>query len=312
MSRRDRARMMPAQAPADGRRLLRLVASGIQDFLIEPAEPPLPADAGAEPAEPPLPVEAGAEPAVAPPRPVVAVFGLARRCGATVVARALAAELAGRDPAGTAAVASGSVSGGIPLATAAAGRLATSLREVPGASTTAVGRICLVDGADAGALAGVARHHAPLVLDAGTSSLDDGAVAVADSVLLVATPRIQPALARVAADCVRRSGAHAAVVVNRSPAAAIGRVRTTAVGGSPAAAVDGSAAAAVEGSAAGMNDGSAVAPSRSPLQGGDVPFPAVTLPESRMGAQLALGGRLARGELGRAIAALGDRCEAAV
>ncbi|MET0835251.1 MAG: hypothetical protein ABWY97_00595, partial [Thermoleophilaceae bacterium] len=33
------------------------------------------------------------------------------------------------------------------------------------------------------------------------------------------------------------------------------------------------------------------------------------LPESRMGAHLALGGREARGELGRAIAALADRCE---
>ena len=32
------------------------------------------------------------------------------------------------------------------------------------------------------------------------------------------------------------------------------------------------------------------------------------LPESRMGAQLALGGREPRGELGRAIAALADRC----
>jgi hypothetical protein len=33
------------------------------------------------------------------------------------------------------------------------------------------------------------------------------------------------------------------------------------------------------------------------------------LPESRMGAQLALGGREARGELGRAIAGLADLCE---
>jgi hypothetical protein len=35
------------------------------------------------------------------------------------------------------------------------------------------------------------------------------------------------------------------------------------------------------------------------------------LPESRMGAQLALGGREARGELGRAIAELADLCEPA-
>jgi hypothetical protein len=32
------------------------------------------------------------------------------------------------------------------------------------------------------------------------------------------------------------------------------------------------------------------------------------VPESRMGAQLALGGREPRGEMGRAVAALADRC----
>ena len=43
--------------------------------------------------------------------------------------------------------------------------------------------------------------------------------------------------------------------------------------------------------------------------GGAPERPAVELPESRMGAQLALGGRLARGDLGRAVAALADRLE---
>jgi hypothetical protein len=33
------------------------------------------------------------------------------------------------------------------------------------------------------------------------------------------------------------------------------------------------------------------------------------LPDARMGAQLALGGREPRGDLGRAIALLADRCE---
>lgn len=239
-----------APVTAAGRRgVLRLVASGLQGFLLEPAEPPERAV-----------VEA--EPGAAVPRPVVAVFGLAGRCGTTVVARALAAELAGRDPAGAAAVASGSVSGGIPLATSAAGRLAGSLREVPGASAIAVGRLCLVNGAETRTLAGVARHHAPLVLDAGTSALDEGTIAIADTVLLVTTPSTEPALAVVAAECVRRSGPEPAIAVNRSP-----------------------------------------------LQGAQTPFPAVALPESRMGAQLALGGRPARGELGRAIAELADRCE---
>jgi hypothetical protein len=230
------------------RGVLTAVAAGIEGFLLEPAEP---AEAGPEPA------------ATSPPRPVVAVFGLARRSGATVVARGLAAELAGRDPAGTAAVASGGAVGGIPLATPAAGRLAESLADVPGATATAVGRLCLVEGAAAPALADVARHHAPLVLDAGTSTIEGAAAATADRLLLVTTPTIEPALARVAAECVRRLGAEPLIVLNR-------------------------------------------APSEGPAD----PLAPLTLPDSRMGAQLALGGRLARGELGRAIAVLADRCEA--
>src|SRR6266545_3275945 len=54
-----------------------------------------------DPAEP-APVETLTAPAAL--RPVVAVFGLARSYGATVVARALAAELARRDALGAAAV----------------------------------------------------------------------------------------------------------------------------------------------------------------------------------------------------------------
>jgi hypothetical protein len=188
---------------------------------------------------------------------VVAVFGLARRCGATVVARGLAAELAGRDQAGVAAVASPAAVGGIPLATPAAGRLAGLLEDVPGARTTAVGRLCLVEGADDHALADTARWFAPLVIDAGTAGVDGPAATLADRVLLVAGPQVEPALARVATDCVRRLGREPLVVRNRSGW-----------------------------------DGAAGLP----------------LPDSRMGAQLALGGRQARGELGRAFAALAGLC----
>jgi len=66
------------------------------------------ATAGAWFVEPAEPADLDPEAAVrAPPQPrvVVAVFGLAAGCGATVVTRALAAELAARDPSGTAAVA---------------------------------------------------------------------------------------------------------------------------------------------------------------------------------------------------------------
>jgi hypothetical protein len=223
---------------------LRLVATGVEGFLLEPAEAATP--------EPVPPVDL-------PPRPVIAVHGLARRCGATVVARALAAELATRDPAGTAAVASRAPSGGIPLATSAAGRLADALGEAPGATTTAVGRLCLVEGGEVEAIAAVAREHAPLIVDAGAGPLDSDSAGVADHVLLVATPATEPSLTRVVAHCVRGLGHEPTLVLNRARAAASSGSFET------------------------------------------------RLPESRMGAQLALGGRQAHGELGRAIAVLADR-----
>ena len=204
--------------------------------------------------------------APAPPRPVVAVFGLARSCGATVVARALAAELASRDVHGTAAVHCEARAAGIPLATHAASRLARRLAEVHGADARAVGRLCLVGGADCGSLADTARHLAPLVLDAGAVTLGGVPAAVSDEVVVVGGPATEPALAGVAADCLSRLGHEPIVVLNRSRRSRI--------------------------------EGSAWARREAHL-----------LPDSRMGAQLALGGREPHGELGRAVAELADRCE---
>jgi hypothetical protein len=217
-------------------------------WLLEPAEPPREALVSA----------------AAPGRPVIAVFGLANGCGTTTVARALAAELATRDSCAAAAVHCEARAAGIPLATHAAGRLARALADVPGAHTRAVGRLCLVGGADGAALADTARHFAPLVLDAGSTSLGGVPAAIADLVIVVAAPANTPALAAVAAHCLARVGHEPIVVVNRMP-------------GDP-------------------SDWAGLA--------------AEALPESRMGAQLALGGREARGELGRAIGRLADRCEA--
>lgn len=214
------------------------------------------------------------EPAAPPPespsgsaqrwRPVIAVFGLGRGCGVTVVSRALAAELGSRDSDGAAAVHCECRAAGIPLATHAATRLARALDEVPGAHTRAVGRLCLVRGAERDALADTARHFAPLVLDAGSTALGGAPAALADRVIVVTAPTIEPALVPVAAECLGRLGHDPIVVVNRAPAE----------------------------------------PSSSPHRA------AHHLPDSRMGAQLALGGREPRGELGRAIAELADRCEA--
>jgi hypothetical protein len=229
------------------------------------------AAAGAWLLEPAEPARGPALSGPALPRPVIAVFGLARGCGSTVVARALAAELASRDAHGAAAVHCEARAAGIPLATQPASRLARQLAEVPGADTRAVGRLCLVGGAEPGVLADTARHVAPLVLDAGTTALGGVPAAVADQVIVVGGPATEPALAGVAADCLARLGPEPIVVRNRA--------RDDRFGDDAEIATAWAARAAV------------------------------SLPDSRMGAQLALGGREPRGELGRAIAELAERCE---
>ena len=232
-------------ASAQRRRgLLATAAAAVESFLLEPAEPRIASD-------PSVPPEL---------RPVICVFGLARGCGSTVVARALAAELATRDPAGAAAVCCEARTAAIPLATHAAARLARVLEDVPGATPRAVGRLCLVSGADPLALSDTARHFAPLVIDAGSAALGGAPASLADRTVLVSAMSVEPALARVGAACIERVGAAPIVVLNRAPHDQTG---------------------------------------------------AMALPNSPLGAQLALGGREARGELGRAIAELADLCEEA-
>jgi hypothetical protein len=220
--------------------------------------------------EPASPAEGSVSAAPSRLRPVIAVFGLARGCGVTVVSRAVAAELASRDVDGAAAVHCDARASGIPLATHAAVQLARALADVPGAEARAVGRLCLVAGAERSALADCTRHFAPLVLDAGSTSLGGAPAALADRVIVVASPTVEPALAAVAAECLARVGHDPIVVLNR-PAS---EDETEAPQSSWAA------------------------------------HAALRLPDSRMGAGLALGGREPRGELGRAIAALVDLCEA--
>lgn len=227
--------------------------------------------AGAFFLEPAAPGPAATVVAAPGPRPTVAVFGLASGCGTTVVARALAAELAERDAGGAAVVMCEARAAGIPLATQAATRLARACEEVPGASARAVGRLALVRVSDPLSLADSTRALAPLVLDAGSAVLGGVPAALADHTVVVSSPSIEPALARVAAECLARVGPVPVIVLNRGHA-------------DPAEARD--------------------------LAPGERPDAApLTLPDSRMGAQLALGGREARGELGRAISALADVCE---
>jgi hypothetical protein len=224
--------------------LLASAAAAVGSFFIEPVE--------AEPA-----AEGAGRIEV---RPVVCVFGLARGCGVTVVARALAAELAARDSSGTAAVHGDGGPGGrlpgIPLATHPAGALSGLLEDVPRSRPRAVGRVCLVSG-EPRRVVDTARYHAPVVIDAGSEDLG-GTAALADRAVIVTSRDVEPALARVAADCVARVGPPPVVVLNRAPHDQPGLF---------------------------------------------------ALPNSPLGARLALGGREARGELGRAIAELADVLE---
>ena len=237
---------MNGSSPALAQRrrgILAAAAAAVESFLLEPGEPRTQTAASMPPEQ----------------RPVICVFGLARGCGATVVARALAAELASRDPAGAAAVCCEVRAAGIPLATHAATRLARALEDVPGASPRAMGRLCLVAGADPLALSRTARYFAPLVIDAGSAALGGAPASLADHTVLVTTLAVEPALARVGSACVARVGPEPIMVLNRAPHDQTG---------------------------------------------------ALALPNSPLGAQLALGGREARGDLGRAVAELADLCEA--
>ena len=238
-------------AAAHGRGLLAAALSRAGAWLLEPAEP--------------RPLHEEPAPAPAAFRTVVSVFGLARGCGATMVARALGAALGARDGAGAAAIASTGHGGGLPLALPAAARLARTLAELPGARTRAVGRLCLVEGAEELALADSARFHAPLVIDAGSAEVGGVTASIADHVLLVAAPGLEPALAQVVAGCLSRVGREPLVVLNRASEEEEERWAARAH---------------------------------------------LVLPESRMGAQLALAGREPHGALGLAVAELADRCQA--
>jgi hypothetical protein len=267
----SRSRSLPAGARPDLR-----VVSGGQAGRAQGALGRTVSAAGAWLVEPAVTTPVSLRAAPAPPRPVIAVFGLAGGCGVSVVARALAAELARRDTLGAAAVHCDARAAGIPLATPAASQLARTLSELPGADTRAVGRLCLVGGGERTAVSRATRELAPLVLDAGSATLGGAPAALADRVLLVATPAIEPALASVAAGCLARLGHAPLLVLNRAQPH-----------GSEADREQPETQRAQAWWARGVH----------------------RLPESRIGAQLAGGGRETRGELGRAVAELADLCE---
>jgi hypothetical protein len=152
---------------------------------------------------------------------VVAVVGLARRSGATTVARALAVELALRDPAGASVVASESEGPGVAIAGPASARMGRLLGALGWGPVRRAGRLCLVN---ATALPAGAPP-APVVVDAGR----DGA-RLAHRTVLVAGPGVEPALAVVASAAFERYAHPPALVANRIEDAArwdaIGAVAT--------------------------------------------------------------------------------------
>jgi hypothetical protein len=175
------------------------------DWLIEPEAPVAP--------EPP----AGVVVERMEERPVVAVVGLRPRCGATTVARALAAELGARDPGGAAVVTSaGSPGGGVPLGLPAAGRLARTLAPVSGGTSRACGRLCIVPAADRQRLADATRYMAPLVLDIGDPADAPAAAALSGAVVVVGGPDVEPALAVVVAQSLERVGPPPVIASNRA------------------------------------------------------------------------------------------------
>lgn len=226
------------------------------DWLVEPvdqAEPELYA---------PSPERVRAWPlAAVPPRryPVVAVVGLARRCGATTLSRALGTELAARDDGG-AVVASVERPAVVALgSSASAVRLAESLPQLD--HVRPAGRLCLATCADAAQLAGATRHVAPAVVEVepGTAAVE--AAPAVDRVVLVASPDLEPALAGAVAQTIADVADPPILVVNR-------------------------------------------AADHGPwLMHADV-----LVPDSRVGARLALSGREPRGWLGKSIEQLADLC----
>lgn len=191
--------------------------------------------------------------------PVIGVVGLARRCGATTLARALAAELASRH-AGAAVVASPARPEVVALGSSPpAARLADQLPQLE--DRRAAGRLCLATCPDAARLAGATRWLAPAVMEVepGSAALD--AAPVLDRILLVASPGLEPPLADAVAETIAAVARPPLVVVNRA-----------------------------------LDHGPW-------LMRGDV-----LVPDSRLGARMALAGREPRGWLGRSIAQLADLC----
>lgn len=154
----------------------------------------------------------------APPearRPVIAVAGLAPRCGTTTVARGLAAALAARDECGACVVTGAPPGGLLLLGNRAARALARELSAAVGRRPRAIGRLCLVAGVEPARLADAGSLLAPVVIDIAAAEPPGPCAALADAVVLVADRGAEPALATAAAASLARLGPEPWIVANR-------------------------------------------------------------------------------------------------
>lgn len=190
---------MSALAVRQGGGVAASVLESVAAWLVEPA---------AARDDRPVPIEVAR-------RPVIAVAGLHRGAGVTVIARAVGVALAARDPAGVGVVSGSSSSRPLSVANLAAGRLTRALGPLVLGSTQAVGRLCIVEGAEPASLATHLRGLAPLVIDVADPSAAAAGASLADAVVLVGSPATEPALAAVAAERLAVVGPPPVVVINR-------------------------------------------------------------------------------------------------
>lgn len=150
----------------------------------------------------------------APLRPVAAVVGLAPRAGTSTLARALAGRLAGLEPGGAAILATADPPRGGIAGRAAAG-LAAWLGDTGCEAVRATGRLAIV-AADEPLAPLVANRDAPLVADVSHGAPSEAAVALADHVVLVTPPDVEPALALAVEGSLRAAGRGVSLVIARA------------------------------------------------------------------------------------------------
>lgn len=184
---------MSAHSASQQRGILAALASQLSAYVLEPLEPVV-----------------ETEPAELEPYPVLAVVSSRPRCGATTVARMLAAELALRGDGAALVWSTGTRGRRRAAVSRAALRLGGALTGV--AETQPLGRLCLAGGGDVGRLVAAARYLAPVVLDLAPDGSAAAGARRADRVVVVAAATDEPALARAVALVI---GGQSLTAVNR-------------------------------------------------------------------------------------------------